>query len=321
MRCVKLLTLIFAGCGVLWSTLSVVEAQSWRTVTPMPTARSEIASTALDGKIYVGGGLSRFGTTAAFEVLDPKTKTWRKLAPLPQPHHHLAMATANGRIYVTGGYANMMFRPNRTNAWAYDPKSDTWSTIVDLPYPRAAHAMATVDGKLYVVGGVGPAPATILVYDPKTESWDATRAPLPTKREHLAMTAWDGKLFVVGGRGHGHDGNWERLEIYNTKANTWTRGPDMAHASGGLTAAAFAGQVHVTGGEAFSPGRTFNHHQVYDPKTNVWSILQALPTARHGLTSAVTGRKWYVIGGGRKAGALTMISLSNDVEVYDATAR
>ncbi len=76
------------------------------------TTNALLASTALDGKIYVGGGLSWLGTTAAFEVFDPKTKTWHKLAPLPQPHHHLAMATANGRIYVTGGYS---LKPRKSN--------------------------------------------------------------------------------------------------------------------------------------------------------------------------------------------------------------
>jgi hypothetical protein len=56
----------------------------WSRGVPMPTARSEIAVTQLDGRIYVAGGIGRLGTTDAFEVYDPLTNTWRSLAPLPE---------------------------------------------------------------------------------------------------------------------------------------------------------------------------------------------------------------------------------------------
>ncbi len=45
----------------------------WSHGAPMPTARSEIAVTQLAGRIYVAGGIGRFGTTDAFEVYDPAT--------------------------------------------------------------------------------------------------------------------------------------------------------------------------------------------------------------------------------------------------------
>ena len=57
-------------------------------------------------------------------------------------------------------------------------------------------------------------------------------------------------------------------------------------------------------------------HEVYDPAAGAWSRDAALPTARHGLASAVVARRWYVIGGGTKAGAMTLVSLSDRVEVF-----
>ncbi len=85
----------------------------WSRGAAMPTARSEIAATVLDGRIYVAGGIGRLGTTGAFEVYEPATDGWRALAPLPVPLHHLAMAAAGGRIYVTGGYDDIFFTPDR----------------------------------------------------------------------------------------------------------------------------------------------------------------------------------------------------------------
>jgi hypothetical protein len=85
---------------------------------------------------------------------------------------------------------------------------------------------------------------------------------------------------------------------------------------GGLSAAALDGRIHVTGGEDLATGETFGAHEVYDPLSDQWTTEAALPTARHGLASGVVGGRWYVIGGGRQAGAMTILSLSDAVEVF-----
>ena len=45
-----------------------------------------------------------------------------------------------------------------------------------------------------------------------------------------------------------------------------------------------------------------------------------LPTARHGLASAASGGRFHVIGGGTKAGALTIVSLSDRMEIFTPPA-
>ena len=64
----------------------------------MPTARSELAAAALDGRIYAAGGIAQWGTTAAFEAYDPAMDRWEELPPLPEAVHHLAAAATNERI-------------------------------------------------------------------------------------------------------------------------------------------------------------------------------------------------------------------------------
>ena len=287
----------------------------WRRAAPMPTARSELAAAALDGRIYVTGGIAQWGTTAAFEAYDPATDRWEELPPLPEAVHHLAAAATNERIYITGGYTNLLFSETTSRAWAYDPRARRWAQIADLPAPRAAHGMAAIEGKLYVVGGVGPASEDLWIYDPATERWDAARSALPTQREHLAVMVLHGKLHAIGGR-WGDRGNLAALEIYDPATGTWTRGPDLPTARSGLTAGVLDGHIHVTGGESLSLGRTFGEHEAYDPMTDRWAALAGLPTPRHGLASAVVGGRWYVIGGGSRAGALTFMSLTGLVEVF-----
>src|ERR687897_1704641 len=81
----------------------------WTRAAPMPTARSELAAVALDGRIYLAGGIAQWGTTAAFEAYDPATDRWEELPPLTEAVHHLAAAATTDRIYITGGYPDLLF--------------------------------------------------------------------------------------------------------------------------------------------------------------------------------------------------------------------
>ena len=137
----------------LWGCAAAQDATQgpWTRAAPMPTARSELAATALEGRIYVAGGIAQWGTTAAFEAYDRTTDRWEELPPLPEAAHHLAAAATDDRIYVTGGYTNLLFTEITERAWAYDPRARKWARIPDLPAPRAAHGTAAIEGKLYVV--------------------------------------------------------------------------------------------------------------------------------------------------------------------------
>ena len=281
----------------------------------MPTSRSEIAATELDGIIYVAGGLLTFGPTTAFEAYDPTTNTWRSLAPLPVGLHHIAMAAARGRVFVTGGYGNIFFRPNRRSAWAYDPKENRWIPIANMPAPRTAHAMASIDGKLHVIGGVGLNSASLWVYDPRVDRWDTTRKPMLTSREQLAAVGVNGKLYVIGGRWKGR-GNLGKVEVYDAETDRWETRRDMPTPRSSLTAALVDGRIHVTGGEIPFPGHIFGEHEVYDPAPDTWSALSNLPTPRHGLASAAISGQWFVVGWATRPGVLTLFTRSDVVEIF-----
>ena len=53
------------ACALFCFASTVQAGGAWRDGVPMPTARSELASAALDERIYVAGGLAAFGVTKA----------------------------------------------------------------------------------------------------------------------------------------------------------------------------------------------------------------------------------------------------------------
>lgn len=95
-------------------------SDTWRSRSPLPTARSGLAAAALDGRIHVVGGEGTAGTFEENEVYDPATDSWTAAAPLPTPRHGLGAAALAGVIYVLAGGptpggsqsgANEAFRP------------------------------------------------------------------------------------------------------------------------------------------------------------------------------------------------------------------
>lgn len=292
---------------------------TWKPGTPLPMPRAETTAIALDGKIYIPGGLDQLGigsggparSLATMLIYDPVADTYTNAADMPDARDHLGIAAWNGRIYVSGG--GMFGGPTvRDNLWVYDPATDAWSTLPSMPTARWQHAMVVIDGKLYVAGGViaGATDETPMwVYDIKSRKWSTDSASLPTKREHVSAIAVDGLMYVIGGR---WIQNLPTVEIYDPKTDTWTTGPDMPTARGGMTIGLIDGVIHATGGEDLDNSTTFKQHEGLDLTTMTWRSYADLPNKRHGLMSGVVDNSWYVMGGGRAAG----LSTTNLVDVW-----
>ena len=289
----------------------------WEERIPMPTARSELAAAAHDGKIYVAGGLRLTGASRVFEIYEVRANVWKEAAPLPEKLHHFSLTTIGPKLYLAGGYEGYDFSSPTDSLWIYDPSTDGWTAGTGMPAARAAHAAAAIENKLFIVGGVGVGSSFLWTYDPASNSWETVPTTLPTPREHLAAAALEGKLYAIGGR-TAELGNLTLMEAYNPKTNSWEGAPAMPTARGGITAKTIQRKIHVAGGEDFhgSPNCTFGQHEVYDPINDLWETLPPLPTPRHGLASAVVDDQWHIIGGAEKPNVLTLVSTSDHFEVY-----
>src|SRR5262249_44173479 len=114
----------------------------WSTAAPMDVGHEAVAATTgLDGKIYVLGGLRDGLAQSVVEVFEPSLGQWTSIAPMPTPRWGLAAVTGpDGRIYALGG-----INENGTLATVevYDPSAQQWSSVARLISETSFLAAAT----------------------------------------------------------------------------------------------------------------------------------------------------------------------------------
>jgi N-acetylneuraminic acid mutarotase len=76
---------------------------TWNILEPMPSKRSGLAASVVNGSIYLFGGEHPFGTFNKNEKYDPKINKWTSEAPMPTARHGLAAVAINDKIYVIAG--------------------------------------------------------------------------------------------------------------------------------------------------------------------------------------------------------------------------
>mmetsp|Transcript_19216 Transcript_19216/g.30008 ORF Transcript_19216/g.30008 Transcript_19216/m.30008 type:complete len:351 (-) Transcript_19216:601-1653(-) len=174
----------------------------WRDEEPMPTARSYLAATALEGKIYALGGFE--GTLgnrylATVETYDPETRHWATCAELPFERSHLAAASTGGKLLALGGYCS----GSTTSAVdRYDPTADKWAQEKSMPTARDSLAAVECSGKIFALGGCCDGSVVNLKivesFDLRSGKW-TMEASMPCTRALLGATSLNDKIYVCGG--------------------------------------------------------------------------------------------------------------------------
>jgi len=218
----------------------------WEVMRPLPKALANVGAAALNGKVYVVGGMDQNERHQdAVYVYDPATDAWSAAAELPEALCGVALASAGGKLYAFGGVTTYGGHSDR--AYRYDPTTDAWASVASLPRGgRAYAAAAELSGRIYVVGG-WPNERTVEVYDPATGGWSIA-APMRIGRQSPGMVATpDGYLYVSGG-GSG----WEGLasaERYDPATGTWEAISALNVGNRAGTASAYAaGKIWTVGG-------------------------------------------------------------------------
>ena len=82
---------------------------TWTEKSRMPEKRADLAACAINGRIYVFGGVdgSMAPTPTVYEY-NPKTDEWIKMSDMQVPREALSADTVDGKIYAVGGYNVMM---------------------------------------------------------------------------------------------------------------------------------------------------------------------------------------------------------------------
>lgn len=141
---------------------------SWAEVTPLPTARSDLAVGLLAGHIHAVGGSATGPADAqaatAHEVLDLATGEWSALSPLPAGRVGAVATVAGGCLLLAGGSA-----PGGEPGGpvlAFSPAGAVWRPVAEPVSPRTGQtALGLPGGDLLLIGGQaaggGSAEATV----------------------------------------------------------------------------------------------------------------------------------------------------------------
>lgn len=184
-------------------TTSLWQTMADQTVAPLS---DHAAAQVIDGKIYMFGGLDPDSNTLA--IYDPGTNSWSLGAFLQKGGvdfkvGSVASAVINGKLYIAGGIKG---GGTVNNTFVYNPTTNSWSELAPMPQGRNHAAGGSFNGKFYVFGGrtggnvPSPGSTLVQVYDPLTNNWSSSSAPLPTGRGGMGNAVeLNGELLVIGG--------------------------------------------------------------------------------------------------------------------------
>jgi non-specific serine/threonine protein kinase len=285
---------------------------AWRQLAPIPSKRQYAASTEVEGRIWLFGGIdaNESGTTDT-AAYDRAINTWTPGPPLPQPLHHTAAVTWRGDAVVIGGFVPGEELTSEQSNRVYVLRGDSWKRLPSLNHPRAAAAAAVVGNKIVVVGGQanGKLVRQTEVFDGKR--WTGV-ADMPTPREHLGAASDGRYVYAVGGRELTAANNLPALERYDPSTDSWTKLDDMPKNVGSVGVAYVDGSVVAVGGEGVT--QPFAAVQAFDVKANGWARPPPLPSPGHGAAVRGLGNSLYACGGAAAAGH---VNATDAVDVLD----
>jgi non-specific serine/threonine protein kinase len=172
-----------------------LESQAWQPIALMPEPRAAATAAAIDGRIYVAGGVGAGGVLASrMLVYDTGTDSWATAPGLPTAREHLGGAAFGGRLYAVGGRTGA---GNLASLESFDPGTRQWSKHPDMPTPRGGMAAAaTCAGWIVAVGGEARTTfREVEAFDTASGTW----LTLPTPRHGLGVVTVGRTLYVLAG--------------------------------------------------------------------------------------------------------------------------
>lgn len=241
----------------------------------------------------------------------------------PQARHENCFVEVNDKFYLLGGRG---IKPVNI----FDPKTNSWTAGAKPPMELHHFQGVSYKGKIFVIGAMtGRYPdekpiSTILIYDPKSDSWsEGHEIPENRRRGSAGIVVVNNKAIILSGIVDGHNGThitW--VDEYNFKTGKWKILSDAPRPRDHFAAVLKDGKIYCAGGRNTSEdtNQTFELTiagvDVYDVKSNLWESLPGLkniPTQRAGTSTVILGDDLIVIGG--ESGSQP--NAHNEVETYN----
>jgi N-acetylneuraminic acid mutarotase len=250
-----------------------IPSNTWTTLAPLPVALNHPNAAAVDGKIYVLGGLAAAsdgawrGTPQSW-VYDPKANKWSALEPMPasEARGSAAVGVYNELIFLAGGMSVLEpvaggKQETVNTVSAFDTELGKWVTLPEtakwMPEGRDHAGAAVVDTKLYVLGGRERGQANVkgsvlaISLGRLDVGWRTVKGVMPTPRGGVASAKLGRKVYTLGGEGNlveGSKGVFNQVEVYDAAKDTWEVLAPMKVPRHGTGAVAVDGKIFVPGG-------------------------------------------------------------------------
>ncbi|KAL2945265.1 hypothetical protein RDABS01_015660 [Bienertia sinuspersici] len=229
---------------------------------------------AVNGCLYVVGGLSKTSALNCVWRYDPILNTWNEVSPMLYGRAYSKTGVINNKLYVVGGVSR--HRGGLTplqSAEVFDPETDQWSEVPSMPFSKAqlmptafladllkpiATGLTTYKGKLYVPQSLYCWPFFVdaggEIYDPETNCWIEMPSGMgegwPAKQAGTKLSVVvDEELYALDLSGSLDNA---KIKVYDQRDDSWKvvsgevpMTHDQADAESPYLLAAFCGKLHV----------------------------------------------------------------------------
>lgn len=155
-----------------------------------------------------------------------------------------------------------------------DVTAQEWRSVAPMPSPRYGIDAVELGGNIYVIGGrdrYGHPLASLLRYDPDTDTWDADLPEMDRPLVDPAAVVLDGKIYVIGGAGHDEE-PIDDVVVYDPVAQSWSRVEGLNVSRFGHRAVVFDERIWVVGGRD-EDGHLVGEVEAYDPESDDWAVV------------------------------------------------
>jgi hypothetical protein len=294
---------------------SVFARPPWEEMAPLATPRKQHAAVALDGQIWVLGGLDQNNTAlASVEMYDPKTNQWTPERAMPQALGELTAVAIGGMIYVPTGSDQVL---------RYYPKTGSWSSSRPTNSPAAVAVWDAAYyndrtfglGEILIGASIAGSPnfnVDVVGYQPSKNQW--VYAPHLQQRSQLLRftveTVAD-SMFVLGGFGplpldlFNRSGALDDVMRFDIAADTWGADMKLNHARDNHASTALNGKIYVFGGNPITcepvgtctVGAPLRTAEVLDPASGKSADLPPMFHPRKNFDVVTVDGLIYAIGG------------------------
>ncbi len=227
----------------------IPSANTWSTLTSLPTASQQPGGAAVGSDFYV---ISGFNTTSDYlpnvQVYNTSTNAWSSEASIPTPVALPGVGVISSSIYVVGGLNSTISTNNGylNSLQIYNTSSNTWSQGKAIPTPGYGQAVGVVNGILYAIGGNddGTLLTSVEAFNPSTDEW-TTETSVPATLQSPSAVVLNNLIYVFAG---GSSTTPNDVYSYDPATNAWSSYGAMPTTLGAFGAAVVGDDIYAIGG-------------------------------------------------------------------------